>query len=193
MIPSTFHPVACSTSAAIRTAVVVSTSFLLSAAVASRVVESILFPIRVLKIIISAFTRIDAIRTIIESRENSTVTGWSTFSKELFASSNPINKIITATVRLARYSNLACPYGCSLSAGFSASLNPVSVTIELAASDRLFNPSAVIDMEPASFPTASLLPARQTLHTIPTRPDSFPSVARFAESFFCFISFTSIF
>ena len=75
MIPSTFHPVACSTSAAIRTAVVVSTSFLLSAAVASRVVESIFFPIRVLKIIIPAFTRIDAIRTIIESRENSTATG----------------------------------------------------------------------------------------------------------------------
>ena len=67
--------------------------------------------------------------------------------------------------------------------------------MELAASDRLFKPSAVIDMEPASFPTASLLPARPTLHTIPTRPDSFPRAARFAESCksFCFISFTSVF
>ena len=60
---------------AARTAVVVSTSFLLSAAVAISVVESILFPILVLKIIIPAFTRIDAIRTIMDSRENSTATG----------------------------------------------------------------------------------------------------------------------
>ena len=73
---------------------------------------------------------------MIISMENSIDAGWISLSTDVFANSNPITRIIAATTRLARYSNLACPYGCSLSAGFSASLNPSNVTMELAASDR---------------------------------------------------------
>ena len=114
--------------------------------------------------------------------ENSIDAGWISLSTDVFANSNPITRIIAATTRLARYSNLACPYGCSLSAGFSASLNPSNVTMELAASDRLFNPSAVIDVDAANFPITSLLPANSRLHNTPMKPVILPTAALFLES-----------
>ena len=78
--------------------------------------------------------------------------------------------------------NAIVAYGCSLSAGFSASLNPSNVTMELAASDRLFNPSAIIDVDAANFPITSLLPANSRLHNTPMKPVILPTAALFLES-----------
>ena len=72
------------------------------------------------------------------------------------------------------YSTLPCPNGCSLSAGRFANLNPIIVITEDAVSERLLNPSAVMDTLEVINPTIIFVIAKAKLDIIPTIPARFP-------------------
>ncbi|GAA0733526.1 hypothetical protein GCM10008906_04520 [Clostridium oceanicum] len=88
--------------------------------------------------------------------------------KEDFINSTPTNKTIKDTINPDKYSILPCPKGCSLSAGFEASLNPKNVIIEEAASDKLLNASAMTAILFEISPINNFAINNNTLHKIPT-------------------------
>ena len=81
------------------------------------------------------------------SEEKSVAEGCRIFWKESLISSYAIIKIAAETTIPDKYSILPCPNGCSISGLVPASLNPIRVTRDEPASDRLLNASAVIAME----------------------------------------------
>ena len=92
-----------------RTALVVSTSFRLSAAVAIRVSEPMRWPMVLLKRLIQSLTPMDAASTATLSQLNTTAVGWSTFRTDSFSSESPMARMVTQTTRPARYSYRAWP------------------------------------------------------------------------------------
>ena len=100
------------------------------------------------------------------------------FSIEDFNSIAPTAKISIVTIKAAIYSNLAWPYGCSLSAGFAAILNPNSVTALLDVSDKLFIASAIIVMLLPMIPIKSLKANKMVFTTIPIIPAVVPYLKR---------------
>lgn len=96
------------------------------------------------------------------------------FSMLCFNSNTPISTTANAMINAAMYSYLACPNGCSLSAGLLESLNPKTVTTDDAASDRLLIASATIATEPENTPTRILKMHNITLEIIPKIPATIP-------------------
>ena len=167
--PVTLHKIVETTTADVEI-----TSFLLSAAVAISVSDSIRVPIFLLKILIQSFTPIEIRSTTIISTLQSTSDGWITFIILSLASDNPMATIMTHTTSPARYSYLAWPNGCSSSAFFDPSLNPNRLTILLDASLKLFTASAAIAMDPNKVPIRYFPANSNTLHRIPTIPAKLP-------------------
>ena len=89
---------------AARTAAVVMTSLRASAAVASRVSDSMSVPILWLSLAIQSLTRMEAASTATMTQLKSTAVGCSTFAKLSFSSSTPMTRIMTETASPARYS-----------------------------------------------------------------------------------------
>ena len=79
-----------------------------------------------------------------------------------------------ATISAEMYSYLACPKGCSLSAGFAESLNPKRVTAEEPKSERLLTASAITVTDPLSIPAKSLSTKSTAFMTIPMIPAVIP-------------------
>ena len=148
--------------------------FLLSAKVALSASECILRSSFLLNSIIQNFTRIDAPRTAAGNIPNSTSAGLIILSMPSRSSPNPIATISAATTNPAKYSYLPCPYGCSRSADFSLSLNPIRLITLEDASERLFAASAVIDTLPDKIPAMNFPAHKKRLQIIPTFPESFP-------------------
>ena len=159
---------------AITTADVEITSFLLSAAVAINVSDSIRVPIFLLKILIHNFTAMEISITTIISALQSTSDGWMTFKILSFARDRPMATMITQTTRPARYSYRAWPKGCSSSAFFEPNLNPIRLTMLLDASLKLFIASAAIAIEPNIVPIRYFPTNNNTLHKMPTIPARLP-------------------
>ncbi|MPN01762.1 hypothetical protein SDC9_148974 [bioreactor metagenome] len=114
------------------------------------------------------------------SRLKVTCDGCKIFSKLVRASSTPIAMMSNATESPARYSMRACPNGCSRSAGLPPSLKPTNVMMLLAASDKLFTASAMMDTLPESKPAANLETHNKRLHKRPTTPARAPARVRAA-------------
>ena len=91
------------------TALVVSTSFRLSAAVAIRVSELMRCPMVLLKRLIQSLTPMDAASTPTLSQLNTTAVGCSTLSADSFSRDRPMARMVTQTTRPARYSYRAWP------------------------------------------------------------------------------------
>ena len=86
--------------------------------------------------------------------------------------------MITEIKSPQRYSILACPNGCSRSAGFPARTYPTRTKADDPASDRLFTASATTETLPVIRPSASLAAKRTTLTAIPTPPAILPTASR---------------
>ena len=82
----------------------VMTSLRASAAVASRVSDSMSVPILWLSLAIQSLTRMEAASTATMTQLKSTAVGCSTFAKLSFNSSTPMTRIMTETASPARYS-----------------------------------------------------------------------------------------
>ena len=91
------------------TALVLSTSLRLSAAVAMREPELMRLPRVRLNTDIHSLTAMDAASTAMATQLNVTGAGFKIFSTLLFSSSTPMTSTITATARPARYSKRAWP------------------------------------------------------------------------------------
>ena len=78
------------------------------------------------------------------------------------------------TINPEIYSMRAWPNGWSLSAGLDDNLNPIRAIIELAASVKLFNPSAIREIKPNKIPTRSLKIQTKILEIIPKIEARFP-------------------
>ena len=88
-----------------------------------------------------------------------------------------------ATTSPETYSIRAWPKGCSLSAGREDILNPIRVTTEEVASDRLLMPSARTEMLPNKAPISAFPPPKSRLQTTPTNPAILPYRVRTSGSF----------
>ena len=171
---STSQPVTRHSTAAMSTALVLSTSLRLSAAVAMRVSEPMIRPMVRLKPLIHSLTRMDAISTATVSQLNTTGVGCSTLTTDSFSSEKPMPRMVTLTTSPARYSYRAWPKGCSASGALPASLKPTRLTTLDEASDRLFRASAMMAMEPNRVPTVSLPRHSSRLHATPTQQARLP-------------------
>ena len=101
---------------------------------------------------------------------NMTGLGLTILLKDTFINWSPTNITITDTIRADKYSTLPCPKGCSSSAGLPANLNPTIVIIEEIKSERLLNPSAIIDILFVVIPVKSFIKNNRELIRIPTIP-----------------------
>ena len=176
--PSRSTDVKCDMINATMTARVAAESLMLSVAVALSAGDEIFLASNRLKKNIHSLTSTDAARTTIVAIENSLSSGVISLPTDSIASSTATTSTMNATIIAAIYSILWCPYGCSLSAGFSATLNPITDTTLLPQSVRLLKPSAVTDSAPNSVPTTILPTASKMLSTMPTAPASVPYAAR---------------
>ena len=176
--PSRSTDVKCDMINATMTASVAAESLMLSVAVALSAGDEIFLASNRLKKNIHNLTSTDTARTTIVAIENSLSSGVISLPTDSIASSTATTSTMNATIIAAIYSILWCPYGCSLSAGFSATLNPITDTTLLPQSVRLLKPSAVTDSAPNSVPTTILPTASKILSTIPTAPASVPYAAR---------------
>ena len=167
-----------STSIETRTAKVAAASERLSAAVAFITLEFILSAIFRLNKHSQSFTKIEIARIITETSSKAVLLGAKIFSTELLKSSKPIRIIRNETASDATYSILACPKGCSLSAGFEESLKLIIEMICAAASERLLRASAITATEPAIIPARSLMAKRKRFITTPTIPAMVPIALR---------------
>ena len=176
--PSIGKSVYCPPISAASTTVVATTSESESVAVAAIEAEFIRFAILRLNQNSHTFTSMAAISTPIAAYENSVGEGVMIFSIEDHASSKPMNIISTETISPATYSILPWPKGCSLSGFCPASLKPISVITEEAASEKLFIASAIIATDPAIMPTVSLPATSSMLSIMPVMPESCPQRVR---------------
>ena len=163
-------PQMCVTLSAIIVARVARQSFRLSCFTVFRFMLSLILYSLLLKYAIHSLTKIEVPKTIMYTILKSSVSGCMIFSIELLASSNPITRISPDTARADMYSSLPWPNGCSLSTGLLASFVPAIVTEFDAISDKLFNASAVTEIEPERLPTINLNTDKIRLHIIPTMP-----------------------
>ena len=104
-----FQPVALHRMVESRTALVVSTSLRLSAAVASSVSEAMRCPTVRLKRLIQSLTAMDAASTPMLSQLKMTGVGWRTFTTDSLPSERPMARMVTLTTSPARYSYRAWP------------------------------------------------------------------------------------
>ena len=114
------------------------------------------------------------------SQENSIASGCSILVNELFSSSTPIRMIAAETSSPVMYSIRPCPNGCSVSGFCLDRWNPSIVIIELAASARLLNESAVIATDLAIVPAMYFPTNSSTFRKIPKPPHSTPYALRTA-------------
>ena len=121
-----------------------------------------------------SLNKIDTNNSINGINSNVILTGLSIRSKDDLINCIPTSITMNATIKADIYSILPCPNGCSASAGLSAILKPIIVTIEEAASDKLLNASAIIAILEATTPTVSLIANKIKLIIIPTTPPSTP-------------------
>ena len=96
------------------------------------------------------------------------------FIIESLISSYAIRRIAAATINPDTYSIRPWPNGCSESGFAPASLNPISVTAEDPASDRLLNASAVTAIEWLIVPAKNLPQKSRIFKKIPTIPQRIP-------------------
>ena len=173
-IPSILIPVIFHNKSDKRTTAVATQSERLSVDVASIAAESSLFPSERLNKNIQVFISIEPTSIITDKMLKYISSGLNIRATELLKSSTPITIIAAATIRPDMYSILPCPNGCSVSAGFPETLNPINVTIDEPASDRLLNASAATDTAPVIIPARNLSKNKIILHVIPTIPESMP-------------------
>ena len=93
--------------------------------------------------------------------------GWIIFSTELCNSSKPTNMINISTNSAVIYSILPCPHGWSASTFFCDILKPIIVTTDEPASETLFKPSDIIDIEFDITPIITLKIDKSTFTIIP--------------------------
>ena len=163
------------------TAPVDSTSESESVAVASMTGESIFFPTVRFRNAINSLTNIDPINTKTATHERSGGSGVTIFSIDSLSRSTPMTRIRNETVMDAIYSILACPNGCSRSAGFAEMRNEISEISCDPASDRLLIASARIATDPNSVPTANFPPNSRIFRTIPVMLTTVPLRWRFCS------------
>lgn len=99
-------------------------------------------------------------------------------SMDDFTNSKPMMVITIDTISPEIYSMRPIPKGCLLLAGRLASLNPTKVTIDDAASERLFAASAMMEIDADDKPIMNFNTQSITLHIIPTIPLRVPYLAR---------------
>ena len=76
------------------------------------------------------------------------------------------------------YSNRSCPNGCSWSAGFAAILNPTSVKMDEAVSDKLLIASAMIETLPEKRPIINFATNNNIFEIRPKIPAIMPFLVR---------------
>ena len=116
----------------------------------------------------------DISRMIITRGVHSVSSGCRILRKEDFTSSNPISRIKRETSSPVRYSILPWPKGCSVSGFCPAILNPISVSREEPASERLLKASAVMAMDLLMDPARNFPANNKILKAIPIPPHRIP-------------------
>lgn len=111
------------------------------------------------------------------------VEGFRILLKEDMHETTPRTQIMSATRNAEMYSYLACPKGCSSSAGLLESLKPNNVTNDEMPSERLFMASDMIATEPLINPTISLLTNKIKFVIIPYKLVAMPYFKRLFEFF----------
>ena len=129
------------------TTIVVKTSPSESMLVAFIALESIISPAFLFSMVMKTFTSIERIMMMKLSLSNLTTSGLSILKTDDLMNCSPIMITMMDMSRPDIYSILPCPYGCSLSAGFSESLKPRRVTTDDIVSKMLFTASAMMAME----------------------------------------------
>ena len=105
---------------------------------------------------------------------NITCLGFIILSIDVVKNFKPTNIIITDIASAVIYSALACPNGCSLSAGLSDIANPTIVINEEPTSVILLTASATTAILPAYIPIIIFNTESIVLLIIPTIPQRYP-------------------